>query len=321
MPWRVSQRRGRRAAVVMLALSLAAPGVGCAPADDASRQPEYRRIKVSDLRSAVTSASTAPSDRAPPMAIVEQLDLPINESIDEAWRLTSDEGLDPHLVAAWHINGIRAGTIALDRYLDFVSVLPARRGMLVTSVITNDEFIPLGFSPPTEQPLTLAYVLPDEDETQPRTRVATPGPFRFLLRLSAWTPPQAGAGLRVDLVPHHHVPRISLKIRDGLETQRDGWAPAELTLVARLTEERLLVLAPSRSPQAPRPAPAERARLAASQPASTQPAGGAAITDDGFVEHPRLGDLILRSRRTGRPVQVVAIMGLLPRAATQPAPR
>ena len=286
----------RRVPRVFLLAALALP-LGCAAPPDAP--PSHPTL--ADIHSKVTppgpppdaanDPGSIPADAAAQAHITTVL-VPLNESINAAWKNVDEEVFHALTRGVWHSNGLRVGLLPQKDLADFLHALPGRRDDdRQQRIIGGATPTPLRRSRPLAArffaDLTVPPFAPKREELRGHR-----------LQLLIGFRPQSGGFTLVDLTPHHHKPRQMLRARTAQEKLMDGRLFEELAITVAVPRDQYLILSlardpatlPPEVPQAPadpentdeNPPPTDTP-IARLQPAPTTPTSTSTSTSTDFI--------------------------------------
>ncbi len=231
---------------------------GCETPPPATDTPD---VTLRDIRSNVTppddairdlepGGSAIPADAAV-RARVTTLSVPLNQSVNAAWK-TVDEDVFPALTrGVWHGNGLRIGLLQESQLEAFLDALPGTRADdRVQRVIGGPRPMSLLRSRPLAARFFADLTVPP---FAPKRETVRGNRLHLLISFK----PQPGGFTRVELTPHHHKPRHILRARTDEEKLLDGRRFDELAVTVAVPSDRFLVLGLARDPSTLPPEPAE----------------------------------------------------------------
>lgn len=262
------------------------------------------------------------------LASFQEIMLPLERPTDEAWKVVDESAFPALTRGVWNQNGLRIGLLSRDKVAEFVKRLPPATGMGQSELMGSEHPTPILRTPRLRGYATIDLTIPPMPV---REEEVTGGRLQLLARL---TRDHRGA-LVVDLLPHHHVPKLDFKVRDALEKELDGRIFEELTLRAEVPGNALLVIGlyrpwpvpPAEEAPAPQPIvtpemlpqPTEGGQVATAQPAPEEkeevPAT-AALPGPPLPNH--LGRALLAGMKLGKPQQTVLIIAVEPLGGAGP---
>ncbi|MEM6394416.1 MAG: hypothetical protein AAF797_16740 [Planctomycetota bacterium] len=256
--------------ILALACSLAA----CAPTPNRpSARPAYDGTRLPDVRPTVetTVSQPTPDPELPATRAVVSITrtlLPIDDPLDTAWSLVNEDVFPTLTTAVYANNGIRLGVLNRNRLDEFIAALPTPLNTSGGTLLASDHPVPILRSPRLRQPLPVDLTIPPMIH---RGLTLERGQAQILAK--ATTSPSGKT--RLELLPHHYLPKPSLTPRSPLDKDLDGRLIAELTTRIALPPGHIIVLGLT-PPPAPPPAPLPPAP---EPEPSTTPTDGEAICE------------------------------------------
>ncbi len=262
------------------------------------------------IRSRLPPSHVWDHTRGSPRALLQatRLDFPLKESTEVAWDHVDTRGLPPSAVEAWRTNGIRIGVLPHQRRDQFLDDLPAVRHTQHQQIILAEQLAPIQVSPPPSRPTRLKVTAPPMFE--PVGRMIS-GRCQLLARVIDGPGHQAS----LELVPHHHKPRLTVQTRLPEEKALDGYLFVKLSIPITLPIDGVLVIGLQRSSLNTHTVPTE--------PASTAPSGSvpeapdpnstrlSSETPDAACQVPNhLGRMLLTASRYGKPIQMILLVAV-----------
>ena len=269
---------------------------------------------VRSTRSTHEIESSNPSTQPRALAELTRLDLPLmDQSIDEAWQLVDDSGLDPSIVAAWRANGLRVGFLQRVQWKAFVEGLPQAVNARVERFLVDGRQTMLLASQPLSQKIdiTLPGLLGDTLQ-----QLLSHGRLQFLIRLITTTGTMEPV---IEITPQHYVPQPSLEPRTEQQKLLDGHVFDRLSLQAKLSPGTLLLIGPDLPMQSTSlPEVSEVNTADAKATDDGQESEGESETEarptkekkPSLILPNHLGRWLLTALRVGRPVQMVVVVAV-----------
>lgn len=173
-------------------------------------------------------------------AIVQRIDVPLDQSTDDAWAVT-DELVFPAITrSAWHANGLRLGLLDEASVEPFAQHMPDVLELYETHVYTSTHPMPIMRTPRLRNGIRIPIdlTLPPAPRNEQTITGGDDGKLQLLVRLET-----EGDKVFVVLTPHHFVPENNrLTPRDVLEKELDGRVYDELAVRVELRDDRLLIV-------------------------------------------------------------------------------
>jgi hypothetical protein len=216
--------------------------VGCA-SDPANSRPG---VTLGELDPAVPPLPQLGPDPEEPVrpavihAIVQRIDIPLDEPTDDAWALINEQAFPAITRGMWQSNGLRLGLLEEDDVEPFATAMPQVLELFETQVYTSDHPVPIMATPRLRTGSRIPVDL-SAPPAPPREDVITgggDGKLQFLAQLE-----QTDGKVYLVLTPHHFLPDNNHLIpRDILERELDGRLFHELAVRVELRHDRLLVI-------------------------------------------------------------------------------
>lgn len=292
--------------------------VSCSSTDSDEHQSPFPTLGQLRSRLPQEAGSTdrqGSTDDGQPAAVlhVAQLDVPLNVPTEPAWALTSEQGLDPAMTAAWQANGIRLGLLKADDYEAFVQALPQDYPPRYKRTTLTEQPTACTTTPKHKDGSVIRLIQP------PAQRMSNvqvgPGRFQFLAQLQQT--PNGVARLR--LTPHHHQPRVTVRPRLPQEKIQDGLVFDRLALSVPVDQQVWLVIG-IHTPEDPQTTPSPDDKSDADtpsdpattdEPATTQPATQPNTPKPANFSLPNhLGRAVLTASRFNKPIQMVLVVAV-----------
>ena len=215
------------AALVMMAACSSTP----TPDEDLPSMTEVRSDAEEQARRVIPKSA----DTSRGIASFQKIDLPLDQSVDEAWALVN-EGAFPELTrGVWNANGLRVGLLARSDVNEFVRKLPPAQGLNRSQLLGSEHPTPILRTPRLTGQARIDLTVPPMSV---REVEVSGGRLQLLARLVH----DDRRILVLDLLPHHHVPRLTLEPRSPLEKQLDGRIFNELGLRVEIPSTHMLVV-------------------------------------------------------------------------------
>lgn len=248
---------------------------------------------------------------------ITDVNLPVDAAVEPVWAKVSE--LTGAKVDLWHANGLRVGVLDHADLHSFVAALPKRYAVQTRVVTGTAQPSPLPISPPLKDVFRMVTTLSSK---QKQTMTFRRGRCQFLLGISS---PIAGY-TAVDLIPHYHVPKPSVRPISPLKRLLEGRVFDQLALSVSLPRGGLLVVGVYHDAGAapmgeieqtnePTDAQAESKNSAARAPA-TKPASSLRSPRTRLLPN-KLGSLLLGASRGGKPIQIMLLIGARPSREAQ----
>ena len=247
--------------------------------------------------------------------------LPLREPIDQAWSLVGTDGLDPSIVEAWRVNGMRIGLLARNQWETFVDSLPRALHTQMDRIHAADQAIPILASRVLTE--TVELELPWIGDAV-KVETIIKGRCQLLVQVR-----NTQLGLVAQLTPHHYLQRVTLEPRSAVDKNLEGRAFDEMSITAPFADRDLVVVTvdlpsiesatdpPANEPPQADPAPpsAPDASVQTESPPTPQPAADASHASesprDGFIQPPNhFGRWLLTASRNRKPVRMVVVMSI-----------
>lgn len=183
-------------------------------------------------------------------AVLTRVWLPADQTVNELWREVSTSTLSEVELLVWHRNQLRAALVSRKKLDELLAKVPAHFGVEQQLMTLSGDLMTM------EPANTKAAQLPVSIEMLGQTKVYTGGRMQLLIaadpQVVAQTGPkvstQAGADsletMKLTIVPHQYVPRVTLIPRDHLEAALDGEIFTPLMLRVLIRPSQVLLIAP-----------------------------------------------------------------------------
>jgi hypothetical protein len=289
-----SRLQHRPARIVGLIVAPPLLFAGCAAQPEPAAPPLPRLAEVrGDAEERAREIIPESPDAPWAMASFQAIDLPLDQPTDDAWALVNEDAFPALTRGVWNANGLRIGVLPRQNLDAFIRALPPASGIERQQLWGSERPTPIRRAPRIRGPVGIDLTIPPASV---REEEVVGGRLQLLARLSRGD----GSTMALDLVPHHHVPRLTLEVREAAEKELDGRIFNELALRSQLPSHMVLVVGLYRPwPQAEPMSEAEGA-------AGESPA----------VEPPplpnQLGRAFFASARLGRLVQTILIATIEP---------
>jgi len=175
------------------------------------------------------------------VAIVQRIDLPLDQPLDEVWQTIDEEGFPAITRGVWRANGMRLGLLTEDRLEAFSQRMPELVDMFESKVMVGARAMPIMYTPrlPGDLSFPLDLTRPPAPPNVVRIEGGHSGRFQLLASLEK---DEQGRTF-ITLTPHHYLPKPNLlEPRDIIESQLDGRVYDELAIRVEVTDDRLLVV-------------------------------------------------------------------------------
>lgn len=303
----------------------------------ATPPPDEPPPKLHQIRSAPPTFTPGPEAAAPrAVARIQRLDLPLNVPTGDAWALVNEAAFGAITGGVWNANGLRIGLMSHGQSDKFAEALPRPIATGQSRLFSSNHPMPIHRAARIRGPILVNRTVPPMAAL--RTLVRS-GRLQLLGRLVRGR----RNGILFDLIPHHHVPKLTLTPRDSLEKELDGRTFDELRVQVELVPNQILVIGlyrPWPQPTGDRPPETRSDRspivLANGRPAVRRPhsTGGTLALQDSPSEQGSpgteppplandLGRALLTASRYGQPIQTMLLIWAEPRApirADEPRP-
>lgn len=225
--------------VWLLALLLIAP-LGCRKAGpigpDATLRDLEQPIELPDLG----GPAPAPVTSRTPHLIVQRLDLPLDQPLDDAWDHIDEQAFPAITRGALHSNGLRIGVLQEDEVAGFAEQMPQVVNLFENQVLTRSHPVAVMQSAPlrAETRFAVDLTLPPRPASEHIVDGREGGQMQLLARLE-----QEGDRHFVVLTPHLYRPRANdFSPRTLLERELDGRVYNELSVRVELKPDRLIAV-------------------------------------------------------------------------------
>ncbi|MEM9415337.1 MAG: hypothetical protein AAGA29_07665 [Planctomycetota bacterium] len=227
------------AALVVALLILCLAGCNNTPNSDA---PD---VGFSDLQSDIPLPDLGPSpdEAVRPNrihAIVQRIDVPLDQSTDNAWAVTDEDAFPAITRSIWHANGLRLGLLGEDDVEAFAEHMPEVLELFETQVYTSSHPVAVMRTPRLRDSMRIPVdlTLPPAPPHNETILGGEDGKLQLLARLEI-----EDGKTYVVLTPHHAQPDGNrLQPRDLLERELEGRMYDELAIRVELTDDRLLIV-------------------------------------------------------------------------------
>lgn len=231
-----STHRRRRSWLLLVAAVFSG---GCASNPRQTELPPPPDAKLDEIRSDAEQRAMRiiPPQANVPHAVAsfQRVDLPLDVPTDAAWSFV-DEGAFPALTrGAWNANGLRIGLLQSRNVDKFVKALPPAIGLSRQQLFGGEHPTPVIRTPRLRGDATIDLTVPPMAVHE---IAVTGGRLQLLARLVY----DDRSTLVLDLVPHHHVPKLTLEPRSALEKELDGRIFEELALRTEIPQNAMLVV-------------------------------------------------------------------------------
>lgn len=227
------------------------------PAEKGEEKPAKKFPSLLEMRPMAGTAAAELPPGAPARAVpvfIQRLDLRRSESLDRAWKLVEPADVADDALLLWKANGFRIGTVPIARYAEFYAAVPQPLRVINGSLVTADRLLPLQAWNAMLPSQNVTIARSSKDPTATEMIELRRGQYQFLIRVAGIP----DGRLRLEIFPHHHSVRQTIRVRDPSEVLQDGTVFRELALQMDLQPDHMLVIAWDLAPWAlePEQAPA-----------------------------------------------------------------
>lgn len=173
-------------------------------------------------------------------AIVQRIDVPLDQSTDNAWAVTDEFAFPAITRSIWHANGLRLGLLGEDDVEAFAQHMPEVLELFETQVYTSSHPVAVMRTPRLRNDVRIPVdlTLPPAPPHNETILGGEDGKLQLLARLEI-----EDGKTYVILTPHHAQPDGNrLQPRDLLERELEGRMYDELAIRVELTDDRLLIV-------------------------------------------------------------------------------
>lgn len=189
----------------------------------------------SDAEAAARRIIPPTTSPAQGVASFQSIDLSLHESPDAAWALVDETAIPALTRGVWNANGLRIGLLPRAKVDAFVRRLPPAQGISRAQLLGSELPSPILQTPRLTGYATIDLTIPPMAVNEIEI---TGGRLQLLGRLTR----DRHGTLVLDLLPHHHVPKVTLQPRSPLEKQLDGHIFDQLTLRVEIPPTQMLVV-------------------------------------------------------------------------------
>jgi hypothetical protein len=169
--------------------------------------------------------------------LIAKYDLSLDSDLEKSWKMISTKELSKTQVAAWKANGMRVGVLNPRQTNAFIRQLPISEGRRLQRFSGTQQYEPVELIK-GKAGITSAgkinFYWPNKPPQEIQMRK---GRWQFLARCQ-----RHGPNVYLELMPHHHRRKISLKPRTQYEMDLDGTMFTQLTIRASLQPSQYLVV-------------------------------------------------------------------------------
>lgn len=222
------------------------------PSEKGAEKPARKFPSLLEMRPMSGTAAAELPPGAPARAVpvfIQRFDLRRSESLDRAWKFVEPAEVGDDTLLLWKANGLRIGTVPVAKYQDFHTSVPRALRVINGSLITADRLLPLQAWNAVLPPQNVTVARSAKDPTSTENIELRRGQYQFLIRVAGIP----DGRLRIEIIPHHHFPRQTIRVRDPSEVLQDGTVFRDLTLQMDLQPDHLLVIAWDLAPWALEP--------------------------------------------------------------------
>ncbi|XAM00363.1 hypothetical protein OT109_03035 [Phycisphaeraceae bacterium D3-23] len=173
-------------------------------------------------------------------AIVQRIDVPLDQSTDNAWAVTDELAFPAITRSIWHANGLRLGLLGEEDVEAFAQHMPEVLELFETQVYTSSHPVAVMRTPRLRDSVRIPVdlTLPPAPPHNETILGGDDGKLQLLARLEV----EYGKTYVV-LTPHHAQPNPGrLQPTDLLERELEGRMYDELAIRVELTDDRLLIV-------------------------------------------------------------------------------
>lgn len=167
-------------------------------------------------------------------ALLTRVWLPADQSINNVWREVSTASLSDAELMVWHRNQMRAAVVSKKKLNEILAKVPAHYGVQQQIMTLSSDLIAL--DPANNQASHRATWV----EIQGQSKIYSQGKMQLLIAADQ----QSGHQVKLTLVPHQYLPRVTLLPRDPAQAVLDGNVFYKLMLRVLLTPDQVLLIAP-----------------------------------------------------------------------------
>ena len=232
-----------RLCVVALSAALSLTLAGCRdrPAHDAAPDVTLRELEPAIPLPQLGPDPLADAPSQPLFhATVQRIDIPLDQSADEAWAVIDEQTFPAMTRGVWHANGLRIGVLDEAGVEAFAAAMPQVLELFQTQVFTSQHPVPVLATPRLHDDLRIPVdlTIPPAPPQQEMIKGGGSGRLQILAQIE-----QDGGKTFLVLTPHHYLPgNHHLLPRDILERELDGRLYHDLSVRVQLTDDRLLVV-------------------------------------------------------------------------------
>lgn len=168
--------------------------------------------------------------------------LPADQTINNLWREVSTNSLSDMELLAWHRNQLRAALVSKEKLNRLLKGLPGHFGVQQQVMTFSGDLISL------DPANVRASHRPVSLEIAGRSRMYSGGKMQLLVSATtqAALDPKISSEpiLKLTILPHMYVPKVTLLPRDHMESALDGQIFSELMLRVLMSSDQVLLIAP-----------------------------------------------------------------------------
>lgn len=174
-------------------------------------------------------------------AIIRRVDVPMDQSTDEAWAITNEQVVPALTRGAWRGNGMRLGILESDQLDAYAEAMPQPVGFGETLI--NQSPHPIPIIETAHLPGDLRFRIDLTRPPMPPKVETIVGGKDSTLRMLARIETEDDGRHTIVLTPQHHIPSpFGLIPRDPLEKELDGRLFNELTVRVTLEPKQVAVV-------------------------------------------------------------------------------
>lgn len=209
------------------------------PFDKHAEQPESPRPTVPALMAGhepeLPEVPIEPTAQPQAAYVLERWVLPLQRSMEPAWAMVDESVIPPHKRELLHKNGLRIGLLDLSNIRAFDQATGKRLVVTRQKILGSTRVDRLIRMPMLGREALVQLSLPPD---MPQVYEAREGAVQILHQAVR----ESGNTVTLRLLPHHHLPKVTIRPRHHLETEFDGRLFESLMTTLTPGPNRLVVL-------------------------------------------------------------------------------
>lgn len=174
-------------------------------------------------------------------AVIRRVDVPLDQSTDEAWSIVNEQVVPPVTRGTWRGNGLRIGLLQRDKLDAYSEVMP--QPVAFSRSLINRSDYPVSIIATPKLRSDLRFEMDLTRPPRPRFIEKVNGGDNSTLRLLAQIVTEEDGRHTLVLTPQHHIPSpLDLIPRDPLDKEMDGRVYDELALRVTMRRDQVAVV-------------------------------------------------------------------------------